>query len=89
MDNQVIVTAAEYIGVLGCAFWGGMKGGKKAMKTLNEEVDWLKRHVILILGTLGIPQDSGPGNGKSMDLGRSTDFYRPEKPKGSRIEVKE
>ena len=41
MDLGIVGTVAEVIGVIGGAYLGGVKGGRRAFRELEERVDYL------------------------------------------------
>lgn len=65
MDNTLITWAAEFVGLAGAAFWGGMKGGKKSLKNIEARLTTIEER-------LGIKQPPSSGNGKvTLELGLS------------------
>lgn len=65
MDINALTSIAQYIGLAGAAFAGGVGGGRKALKELRSIVDGLCDDVWEIKERLNIPQrPRKAGNGK-------------------------
>jgi hypothetical protein len=69
MDRDFLQWGAQFIGLAGAAFWGGMKGGKRAFKAMRETVEDIQARVEGIETRLGIPHTPRPKNGATADLG--------------------
>jgi hypothetical protein len=73
MDRDFLQWGAQFIGLAGAAFWGGMKGGKRAFKELRHEVGELRADFEWLCNYLesrfGKPITPRPKNGATADLG--------------------
>lgn len=65
--------AYQFIGTLAAAFAGGLVGGRKAFKALQQEVRDLRETLESVCDYLtdrfGMPQVARPKNGKTAELG--------------------
>jgi hypothetical protein len=82
VDRDFLQWGAQFIGLAGAAFWGGMKGGKRAFKELRHEVKELRADFEWLCNYLesrfGKPITPRPKNGATADLGLADSPPKPQ-----------
>lgn len=83
MDFGAIGTLAEIIGMAGAAYCGGVKGGRKAFRAIEERVNHMYAFLVERFGMPQTPTRAN-GNGKAVtELGLTKHDNGPTKAKES------